>query len=165
MMQSITAERGVGSRINAPVEMRSALRQRYGVPGTVADFVIVSIYTLVFTTKARLATMYPAFVLTIDNVSPWCKGLSQVSATRLVQLFLALSAPSFLLMEEGNPRLVYCEFCFHRQFWGTYRLSWAVLVYTDLLETFNNMIHYQLPDVSLLASVLSKLVASRARVG
>ena len=109
MMQSITAERGVGSRINAPVEMRPALRQRYGVPGTLADFLVVSIYTLVFTTKARLAAMYPAFVLTIDNISPYAKGLSQVSATRLVQLFLAFSAPSFLLMEEGNPRLVFCK--------------------------------------------------------
>lgn len=72
----------------------------------------VSIHTLVFTTKARLASLYPAFVLAIANTSVYLKRLSVVSSTRLLQLFLAFSAPSFLLMEEGNPRLVFCESCY-----------------------------------------------------
>ncbi|KAK4049719.1 hypothetical protein OIV83_003994 [Microbotryomycetes sp. JL201] len=115
MMQTISTEKGLSHRLTAPIDLKPSLRARYGVPGTLADFLIVSIYTLIFTTKARLSSLYPSFILTIDNCSPCFKNLSQVSATRLVQLFLALSSPDFLLMEEGNPRLVYY-----------------------LLETFNN---------------------------
>ncbi|KAM0787084.1 hypothetical protein ACM66B_006342 [Microbotryomycetes sp. NB124-2] len=123
MMQTISTERGLSHRLTAPVDMKPSLRARYGVPGTLADFIIVSIYTLIFTTKARLSSLYSSFILTIDNCSACFNNLSQVSATRLVQLFLALSSPDFLLMEEGNPRLVYY-----------------------LLETFNNVIHFQLSD-------------------
>lgn len=84
-------------------------------------------HTLIFSTKARLSSLYPALVLTIANISPHVKNLSVAASTKLIQLFLAFSAPSFLLMEEGNPRLVYY-----------------------LLETFNNVIHEQLSDNSNL---------------
>lgn len=125
-MQCLSADPRIANRLNEPVNLRLSLRGKYNVPGTLADFLIVrssvigwrkqtdaerqvSIYTLVFTTKARLSALYPAFVLTIANASPYFKNLSVVSSTRLLQLFLAFSAPQFLLMEEGNPRLVYCE--------------------------------------------------------
>ncbi|SCZ96541.1 BZ3500_MvSof-1268-A1-R1_Chr8-2g10280 [Microbotryum saponariae] len=123
MLQSISAEPGLSARWNAPVEMKLSLRSKYGVPGTLADFLVVSIYTLVFTTKGKLAPLYPTLVLSITNASPHFKQLSTFASTRLTQLFLAFSAPNFLLMEEGNPRLVYY-----------------------LLEAFNNVIHHQLSD-------------------
>ncbi|KAI5477870.1 hypothetical protein MNV49_005855 [Pseudohyphozyma bogoriensis] len=123
MLQSVTAERGLESALNSPVDLKLSLRGKYNVPGTLADFIIVSIYTLIFTTKARLSTLYPAFVLSIGNISTQFTSLSVVSSTRLTQLFLAFSPPSFLLMEEGNPRLVFY-----------------------MLETFNNVIHYHLAE-------------------
>ncbi|SCV67363.1 BQ2448_6009 [Microbotryum intermedium] len=123
MLQSISAKPGLWARWNAPVEMKLSLRSKYGVPGTLADFLVVSIHTLVFTTKGKMAPLYPTLVLSITNASPHFKQLSTVSSTRLTQLFLAFSAPNFLLMEEGNPRLVYY-----------------------LLEAFNNVIHHQLSD-------------------
>lgn len=133
LLQSLTADRSAAfaARLNAPVELRPALRSKYGVPGSLADFIIVrslrrlsppfhsppalippqiSLCTLIFTTQGRLSALYPSFVLTIDNISPHLKHLSAVASTRLTKLFLAFSAPGFLLMEEGNPRLVYCEF-------------------------------------------------------
>lgn len=132
LMQTLTAEKGLSAKLNEPVELKPSLRAKYNVPGSIADFLIVSklfylllsfsnnftliskvsIYTLVFTTKARLSSLYPAFILTIANCSTYFKNLSVVSSTRLLQLFLAFSAPSFLLMEEGNPRLVFCKYTF-----------------------------------------------------
>ncbi|KAL8277523.1 hypothetical protein RQP46_010078 [Phenoliferia psychrophenolica] len=123
-LQSLTASPLIGASLNLPVDLKlGSTISKYAVPGTLADFLIVSIYTLIFTTKAKLASLYPAFVLAIANASPYLQNVSALGATRLVQLFLAFSAPSFLLMEEGNPRLVFY-----------------------LLETFNNVIHYQLSD-------------------
>lgn len=78
------------------------------------------IYTLIFSGGA-LNAIYPAFILTLTNISPYLKNPSIRSSTRLIQLFLAMSTPNFLLSDEANPRLVYY-----------------------LLETFNNVIQHQL---------------------
>ncbi|KAM0746881.1 hypothetical protein T439DRAFT_306349 [Meredithblackwellia eburnea MCA 4105] len=123
ILQSLTAERGLGVKLNLPIDLKLGALTKYAVPGTLGDFLVVSVYTLIFSTRARLASLYPALVLAITNQSPYFKNLSVIGSTRLTQLFLAFSAPSFLLMEEGNPRLVFY-----------------------LLETFNNIIHYQLSD-------------------
>ncbi|ORY88647.1 high-temperature-induced dauer-formation protein-domain-containing protein [Leucosporidium creatinivorum] len=125
LLQSLTADQSpaFAARLNAPVELKPSLRSKYGVPGSLADFIIISLCTLIFTTSGRLSALYPAYVLTIDNISPLIKHLSAVASTRLTKLFLAFAAPGFLLMEEGNPRLIYY-----------------------LLETFNNVIHFQLSD-------------------
>lgn len=52
-------------------------------------------------------SVYPSFVLCISNCSPLFQRLSPVASTKMLQLFLAFSAPTFILAEEGNPRLVY----------------------------------------------------------
>lgn len=124
MLQTFTAQPGLAIAVNAPVEIKAAgARAKFNVPGTLGDFLIVSIYTLIFSTKAKLASLYPPFVLAITNLSPHLKALGPVASTKLVQIFLATSAPGFLLMEEGNPRLVFY-----------------------LLEAFNNVIYFQLSD-------------------
>lgn len=82
-----------------------------------------SIYSLIFSTRGALNAIYPAFILTLTNISPYLKNPSIRSSTRLVQLFLAMSAPSFLLSDEANPRLVYY-----------------------LIEAFGNVLQYQLSD-------------------
>jgi len=124
LLQTFTAQPGLAVAVNAPVEIKAAsARAKFNVPGSLADFLIVSVYTLIFSTKAKLASLYPSFVLAIANVSPHLKALGPVASTKLTQLFLAFAAPGFLLMEEGNPRLVFY-----------------------LLETFNNIIHLQLSD-------------------
>ena len=84
-----------------------------------------SIYSLIFSTKGTLSTLYTTFVLIFVNCSPYIKNMGVVPATRLMQLFLAFSAPAFLLAEESNPRLT-----FH------------------MLEAFNFIIHYQLSGES-----------------
>lgn len=107
LLQLLTANKSLGPKLNSPVELQVAIRSKYGVPGSTADFFIVSICSLIFSTKGALASLYPSLVVCLTNVSPYIKGLTALAATRLVQLFLAFSAPSFILAEDGNVRLVY----------------------------------------------------------
>ncbi|GAA5823708.1 hypothetical protein JCM3770_006685 [Rhodotorula araucariae] len=71
--------------------------------------------------RAALQALYPSRLLALANFSPFLRALGHDAATRLVRLWLAFSAPSWVMMEEGNPRLLYY-----------------------LLETFNNVIHCNL---------------------
>ena len=84
-LQTLSAEPAFGAKLNAPVDLKLGALAKYAVPGTLGDFLIVrrrprsprcpsltqpgqvSIYTLIFTTKAKLASLYPAFVLAVTN--------------------------------------------------------------------------------------------------
>ncbi|BGP29203.1 hypothetical protein JCM10296v2_000941 [Rhodotorula toruloides] len=72
-------------------------------------------------TRSSLSTLYPSLLLTVSNLSPFFRDVGADAATRLVRVWLAFSAPSWVLMEEGNPRLIFY-----------------------LLETFNNVVHFNL---------------------
>ncbi|BGO88692.1 hypothetical protein NBRC10512_005138 [Rhodotorula toruloides] len=72
-------------------------------------------------TRSSLSTLYPSLLLTVSNLSPLFRDVGADAATRLVRVWLAFSAPSWVLMEEGNPRLIFY-----------------------LLETFNNVVHFNL---------------------
>ncbi|BGO98303.1 High-temperature-induced dauer-formation protein-domain containing protein [Rhodotorula toruloides] len=72
-------------------------------------------------TRSSLSTLYPSLLLTVSNLSPFFRDVGAAAATRLVRVWLAFSAPSWVLMEEGNPRLIFY-----------------------LLETFNNVVHFNL---------------------
>lgn len=61
-------------------------------------------------TRSSLSTLYPSLLLTVSNLSPLFRDVGADAATRLVRVWLAFSAPSWVLMEEGNPRLIFCEF-------------------------------------------------------
>lgn len=136
LLQTLSAERPFGSALNKPLDARIPLPSKYCVPGTAADFLIQHLYTLIFSTKGALNAIYPAFILSITNVSPYLKSPSITTSTRLTQLFLAMSNPTFLLSDEANARLVYY-----------------------ILEAFNNVIQFQLSGqpnqlLSLLASLI-----------
>lgn len=111
---------------------------KHAVQGTALDFLIQHLYTLIFSTKGSLNAIYPAFILTIDNISPYMRNPSIKSSTRLLQLFLAISNPGFLLSDEANPRLVFY-----------------------LLEAFNNVIHSQLTGEPVyVLHISAKLIRS-----
>ena len=118
----------------------------------------ISLHALVLPTdppspsyRAALSTLYPSLLLSVTNLSPLVRELENEAATRLVRVWLAFSAPSWVLMEEGNPRLVFCEsgaggcvFCL-----GFDSVTHAlVFVRPDLLEAFNNIAQYNLDRVS-----------------
>jgi len=84
--------------------------QRWGVAveaSTGADVLVQSVYSLIASTKSTLSALYPPLIITITNLSPFFKNFSILSSNRLLALFSSFSNPSFLLADEGNPRLLY----------------------------------------------------------
>ncbi len=62
---------------------------------------------MVATTSGSLTSLYPALIIALSNSAPYFKNLSVTSSARLLQLFTAFSNPSFLLSDEGHPRLLF----------------------------------------------------------
>jgi hypothetical protein len=64
ILQSLTAERGFGDKLNAPVRMHGAyLRSKYGMQGSLADFMIeVSVLYLPSVHYSRTDIMCPFLV-------------------------------------------------------------------------------------------------------
>ena len=62
---------------------------------------------MVATTSGALNSLYPALIIALSNSAPYFKNLGVTASTRLIQLFTAFSNPSFLLADEGHPRLLF----------------------------------------------------------
>ncbi|KAG0175125.1 hypothetical protein DFQ30_000608 [Apophysomyces sp. BC1015] len=123
ILQTLSSDRTFGVKLNRTFDGHSSLPTSIRIPafhGTYADFLIISIFALIATSRGSLSTLYPAMILTVANVSPYLKNLSVTSASKLSALFGSISAPGFLLADEANHRLV-----------------------GYLLEAFNNIIQYQ----------------------
>ncbi|CAG8640195.1 11015_t:CDS:10 [Rhizophagus irregularis] len=126
ILQTLSGDRDFGVKLNKVFENHGSLPGNvriHAFHGTYADYMISSIYALIATTRGMLHSLYPAYILTITNVSPYLKNLSVVSSTKLVHLFSQFTSPGFLLSEEGNHRLV-----------------------EHMLEAFNNIVQYQFAD-------------------
>ncbi|KAL7413962.1 high-temperature-induced dauer-formation protein-domain-containing protein [Mrakia frigida] len=120
ILQTLSADPAFGIAItSSPVSL--SLPAKYVVPGTAADFLITSIYSI--TTTSGLNSLFPALTITVTNVAPYLKDLGVQASTRLIQLFSAFSSPAFLLKDEAHPRLV-----------------------NYMLETFNSVIFHQLSN-------------------
>ncbi|RUS19921.1 high-temperature-induced dauer-formation protein-domain-containing protein [Endogone sp. FLAS-F59071] len=126
ILQTLSSDRTFGVKLNKPFDGHSSLPPNVRIAafhGSYADFLIISIYILIATTRGSLSSLYPALLLTITNVSPYLKNLSVVSSNKLVSLFGSFAAPGFILADEGNHWLV--EY---------------------LLEAFDYVIQYQYAD-------------------
>jgi hypothetical protein len=94
---------------------------------TLIDYFVHSSHDLILSPSCnqsgRLSSLYPSILLTLSNLSPFISGgggaLSEKSSTELGRIWLGFSTPSWILMEEGNPRLLFY-----------------------LLEIFNNILFY-----------------------
>ncbi|EIW60587.1 uncharacterized protein TRAVEDRAFT_119582 [Trametes versicolor FP-101664 SS1] len=105
MVQSLSAERAFGVKLGSP--LRAQIPQKWATAGTAGDFIVHAIYSMVATTSGSLNSLYPALIIALSNSAPYFKNLSVTSSARLLQLFNAFSNPSFLLSDEGHPRLLF----------------------------------------------------------
>ncbi|KAI0747903.1 high-temperature-induced dauer-formation protein-domain-containing protein [Daedaleopsis nitida] len=105
LIQSLSAERAFGLKLSSP--LRAQIPQKYTAMGTAGDFMVQSVYSMVATTSGSLNSLYPALIIALSNSAPYLKNLSVTSSARLLQLFTAFSNPSFLLSDEGHPRLLF----------------------------------------------------------
>ena len=104
LLQTITSETSL--IVSSPIILPPTTTSILTPSETLADLLITNLTNLIFITRARLASLYPPFIIALTNISGRIKGLGKEAAGNWVKLFLALSRPSFLLMEGGNPRLV-----------------------------------------------------------
>ncbi|KAI8072622.1 high-temperature-induced dauer-formation protein-domain-containing protein [Gongronella butleri] len=126
ILQTLSSEREFGIQLNTPFTTHSSLPALARLPafhGTYGDYLINSIVGLITSTHGSLASLYPALILAITNVSPYLKNLSVTTASRLVGLFNSVSAPIFMIADESNHRLT-----------------------GYLLEILNNIIQYHFAD-------------------
>ncbi|KAI8998843.1 high-temperature-induced dauer-formation protein-domain-containing protein [Trametes punicea] len=105
MIQGLSAERAFGLKLSSP--FKAQIPQKWVVAGNAGDFMVQAIYSMVATTSGSLNSLYPALVIALSNSAPYFKNLSVTSSARLLQLFNAFSNPSFLLSDEGHPRLLF----------------------------------------------------------
>ncbi|KAF2208503.1 hypothetical protein CERZMDRAFT_48997 [Cercospora zeae-maydis SCOH1-5] len=105
VIQSLSAEAAFCAKLNTPFLHVSSLPPVMRIDnfhGSYADFLICSIHLLITSSKGRLEPVYPALFNIIKNVAPYAKHLQRATASKLVNLFEILSAPSFCLKNDTN---------------------------------------------------------------
>ncbi|KAI8968903.1 high-temperature-induced dauer-formation protein-domain-containing protein [Mycotypha africana] len=123
ILQELSSNQTFSVKLNEAFIGHASLPTSIRIPnfeGTYADYLILSIFSLIASSRGVLSTLYPSFIKTITNISPYLKNICQLTCSKLISLFNSMSAPGFLLADESNHHL--CEY---------------------LLETFNNIIHFQ----------------------
>ncbi|KAI8372120.1 high-temperature-induced dauer-formation protein-domain-containing protein [Blakeslea trispora] len=105
ILQTLSSDRTFSVKLNKPFDGHSALPVNIKIPnfhGTYADYLILTIFSLIASSRGALSTLYPAMIKTITNIAPYLKHLSSTTSNKLVALFGSMSAPGFLLADELN---------------------------------------------------------------
>ncbi|KAK5941033.1 hypothetical protein PMZ80_006310 [Knufia obscura] len=109
VLQTMSVEPAFGKNLNKKFEAQETLPTSIRLTnfrGSYADFLIISIHTLITTSKGRLDAIYPALLAIISNMAAYAQNLSMTTSTKLLQLFATMSSPSFLLANENNHALL-----------------------------------------------------------
>jgi hypothetical protein len=109
ILQTMSVEPAFGSNLNKKFDAQETLPASIRLSnfrGTYADFLIISIHTLITGSKGKLDAIYPALLAIVNNVAPYAQHLSTSTSSKLLQLFASMSAPSFLLANETNHSLL-----------------------------------------------------------
>ncbi|VDD75604.1 unnamed protein product [Mesocestoides corti] len=122
----LSGERNFGVRLNKPYTNRTAFDITV-FTGNHADLLIIVFHKIITTGHQCLQPLFDCFITIIDNVSPYIKSLSMISASKLLHLTEAFSQPWFLFSAPNNYQLV-----------------------LFLLEIFNNIVQYQFDGNSCL---------------
>lgn len=109
--------------------------------GTHADLLIVTLHKLIVDGSPRLSPLYSCFLTVIQNVSSYARGLSLVSAVRLMGLVELFSSPAFLFAREHNAAFV-----------------------AQLLDALANVVQYQFSSNGTLAYTLIRRAAALERL-
>ncbi|KAE8322511.1 high-temperature-induced dauer-formation protein-domain-containing protein [Aspergillus sergii] len=103
--QTMSVEPNFGKSLNKKFEAQETLPQSIRIPGfrgSYADYLIMSVHTLITGSKGKLTAVYPALLAIINNIAAYVENLSPAACSKLLQLFSSMSAPSFLLANETN---------------------------------------------------------------
>ena len=109
VLQTMSEEPAFGKNLNEKFEAQETLPASIRQPnfkGSYADFLIISVHTLITGSKGKLDAVYPALLAVVNNLAPYAQHLSMVACSKLVQLFNSTSVPSFLLANDTNHALL-----------------------------------------------------------
>ncbi|ORY82024.1 high-temperature-induced dauer-formation protein-domain-containing protein [Protomyces lactucae-debilis] len=109
ILQPLSAESKFAKSLSKPFEGHNSLPASVRIPSphcTYADYLVVSIYSLIATSRGALVSLYPALFMTLSNVAPYFNGLSIMASTKLLQLLNSIAQPSFLFANELNHQLL-----------------------------------------------------------
>ncbi|KAL2040539.1 hypothetical protein N7G274_006518 [Stereocaulon virgatum] len=109
VLQTLSTEPNFGKLLNRDFETQDTLPATVKLNdfrGTYADFLIISIHTLITSSKGKLDAIYPSLLATINNVAPYIEHLNAQASSKLLHLFGSMSSPSFLLANETNYSLL-----------------------------------------------------------
>ncbi|SPO30154.1 uncharacterized protein UTRI_05993 [Ustilago trichophora] len=110
MLQDVSSERAFATNLaKVGSAAKVHLPARLGLLGgnTAIDFLVQGVYSLIATTKGQLASLYAPLVISLSNTAPAWRSLSITASTRIIHLLRSFSQPSFLLSDEGHPRLLF----------------------------------------------------------
>ncbi|KAB8076516.1 high-temperature-induced dauer-formation protein-domain-containing protein [Aspergillus leporis] len=136
ILQTMSVEPNFGKSLNKKFEAQETLPQSIRIPGfrgSYADYLIMSIHTLITASKGKLTTVYPALLAVINNIAPYVENLSPAACSKLLQLFSSMSAPSFLLANDTNHVLL-----------------------SSVLESINSILEHQFTKNSFLVYAILK---------
>lgn len=142
ILQTMSAEATFGKSLNMTFEAQETLPQSIRLlkfRGSYADYLVMSIHSLMTTSKGKLDTVYPALLMILNNVAPYIKHISPSACSKLIQLFSSMSAPSFLLANETNHTLLaslldFINAILEHNFTENPYLVYAVLKYRQRFE-------------------------------
>ncbi|OJD19226.1 hypothetical protein AJ78_00839 [Emergomyces pasteurianus Ep9510] len=138
VLQTLSVEPNFGKRLNKKFETQDTLPQSIRLQnfrGSYADFLIISIHTLLTTSKGKLDAVYPALLAIINNIGAYCEHLSATTCSKIIQLFVSMSSPSFLLANDSNHILLHSLLEFANSVLEHQYSKNALLVYAVLKAT------------------------------
>lgn len=65
-----------------------------------------SVHSLMTTTAGRLESIYPALLAIISNIAPYTKNIQRATSSKLLDLYVQMSSPKFLLEKETNHHML-----------------------------------------------------------
>ncbi|KAI9272408.1 high-temperature-induced dauer-formation protein-domain-containing protein [Helicostylum pulchrum] len=147
MLQTLSSNKDFSIKLNTHFATHSSLPSSirlYAFNGTYADFLIISIFTLIATTHGTMSTLYPSLILTISNISPHLTNLGVTTASKLLTLFNSMSSPQFLMADEYNLQLTaYVLEIFNNiircQFKENPNLIYSIVLHHDYFEKLDSL--------------------------
>ncbi|KAI5303491.1 hypothetical protein KEM56_007493 [Ascosphaera pollenicola] len=113
VLQTLSVEPGFGKSINKQLRGFSTLPASIKVPdcgdsfnGTYADFTIISLHTLMTTSKGQMNTLFPSLLAIFNNMGPYITNLSVPACRKIHMLLAQMSSPRFLIANETNHLLL-----------------------------------------------------------
>ncbi|KAK3707770.1 hypothetical protein LTR37_011947 [Vermiconidia calcicola] len=109
ILQTLSVEEKFGQKLNVPFtfhETLPAVLQIANFHGSYADFLISHIHTLLTSSNRGLESLHPALLAIVNNIGPYAQDLQRATSSMLLNVFVSMSQPSFLLANESNHLLL-----------------------------------------------------------